>query len=430
MSSRIVIEASGLYKLYRLGAMSSGAFKKDLSRWWTVNVMGKEDPFGKINEDGSTETNEQQFMWALQNVSFNVKEGEVLGIIGKNGAGKSTLLKILSRVTRPTKGVVRGKGHIASLLEVGTGFHEELTGRENIYLNGNIMGMTKKDVDKRLDEIVNFSGIERYIDTPVKRYSSGMYVRLAFAVAAHLNADILIIDEALSVGDADFQRKCLNKIREISVKAGKTIILVSHTMHTVQSFCHRAILLQKGSIIEEGLPDHVVHKYLHAIQAKDYFNEYADDDVLAGDADIRVKKVTLDTGSVGDVESINVNTTLYIRFECKSVNPEMDLAVGMYLFSVEGECIFNALSNSIKTSEGTIQGCCIIPGKLLNDGSYFVSLAFIKNGSTDDIFYLEECLTFDVEDVPGQLRWYGNYSGHIRPALSFSLTEKKSLIVT
>ena len=241
--SNTVIKVDNISKYYRLGVVNTGTLKDDL-RLRMAKMRGKESDFYKIGEDRSTDSD---FMWALNDVSFEVKQGEVLGIVGKNGAGKSTLLKILSRVTAPTSGNIKVKGRIASLLEVGTGFHPELTGRENIFLNGAILGMSKQEIKSNFDEIVDFSGVERYIDTPVKRYSSGMYVRLAFAVAAHLEPEILIVDEVLAVGDAEFQAKCLGKMKDVSGQ-GRTVLFVSHSMAAVKKLCTRAIVLKKGKI--------------------------------------------------------------------------------------------------------------------------------------------------------------------------------------
>ena len=246
-----VIEICGLSKKYRLGQINSGTFKEEVLKFW---------PKLQNSKTGSIESNNDNEIWALKDIDFTVNKGEVLGIIGRNGAGKSTLLKILSRITSPTEGKIKINGKLASLLEVGTGFHPELTGRENIFLNGSILGMKKVDIQKQFDEIVNFSGIEKFIDTPVKRYSSGMYVRLAFAVAAHLNPDILIIDEVLAVGDQSFQDKCIGKMKSVS-KSGRTVLFVSHNLHTIRKLCDRAILLENGIISTEGDVNEVIRKY-------------------------------------------------------------------------------------------------------------------------------------------------------------------------
>lgn len=258
----IILKAENISKQYRLGLVGTGTISHDLNRWWH-KVRGKEDPFLKVGEvnDRSTKGS-SDYVWALQDINFEVQEGEVLGIIGKNGAGKSTLLKILSRVTTPTTGEIKTRGRIASLLEVGTGFHPEMTGRENIYLNGAILGMTKAEIKSKEDEIVAFSGCERYIDTPVKRYSSGMRVRLAFAVAAHLEPDILVVDEVLAVGDAEFQKKAIGKMQDISRGEGRTVLFVSHNMAAVKSLCTRSIVLEHGKVVFDGETDEGIQFYL------------------------------------------------------------------------------------------------------------------------------------------------------------------------
>ncbi len=261
--SEIVIKAENISKLYQLGEISTGTLARDLHRWW-YKIRGKEDPFKKVGETNDRTTkSESNLVWALKDVNFEVKRGEVLGVIGKNGAGKSTLLKILSRVTKPTEGSIKIKGRIASLLEVGTGFHPELTGRENIFLNGAILGMTKAEIYRKLDEIIAFSGVERYIDTPVKRYSSGMYVRLAFAVAAHLEPEILVIDEVLAVGDAEFQKKCLGKMKDVSEKEGRTVLFVSHNMGAIAQLCTSCLFMKHGTVMAAGNPDAIVQRYMN-----------------------------------------------------------------------------------------------------------------------------------------------------------------------
>ncbi len=268
--SDIAIKIENLSKQYRLGVVGTQTLRGDLQRlWW--KIRGKGDPTIKIGEENKLSDKGGDYIWALRDINLDVKEGEVLGIIGKNGAGKSTLLKILSRVTGPTTGNVKIKGRLASLLEVGTGFHPELTGRENIYLNGAILGMTKAEIDKQFDAIVDFAGIAKYIDTPVKRYSSGMYVRLGFAVAAHLNSEILVVDEVLAVGDAEFQKKAIGKMQDVSKGQGRTVLFVSHNMDSILKLTHRVVLLDKGKIIDKGKPQRIVEKYLNlTMQKKSY----------------------------------------------------------------------------------------------------------------------------------------------------------------
>lgn len=266
MSKDIILKAENISKQYRLGNVGTGTISHDLNRWW-AGIRGKEDPYLRVGETNDRSSKgSSDYVWALQDINFEVERGEVLGVIGKNGAGKSTLLKILSRVTTPTTGSIKTKGRIASLLEVGTGFHPEMTGRENIYLNGSILGMTKSEISSKIDEIIEFSGCERYIDTPVKRYSSGMTVRLAFAVAAHLEPEILVVDEVLAVGDAEFQKKAIGKMQDISRGEGRTVLFVSHNMTTINNLCKNSILLDKGRIFKTGPTAEIVPYYLSSAQ--------------------------------------------------------------------------------------------------------------------------------------------------------------------
>ncbi|SFQ18823.1 ABC transporter ATP-binding protein [Parafilimonas terrae] len=257
-----VIKVENLSKAYQIGQIGTGTLQSDFRRWY-AKARGKEDPFLKIGETNDRTTkSEGDVVWSLKDINFEIEQGDAVGIIGRNGAGKSTLLKILSRVTAPTTGKITGNGRVASLLEVGTGFHPELTGRENIYLNGAILGMRKKEITHKFDEIVDFAGVERYIDTPVKRYSSGMYVRLAFAVAAHLESEILIVDEVLAVGDAEFQKKCLGKMGEVSKGEGKTVLFVSHNMAAVRNLCNKGIILKNGELNFKGTGEEAIDAYI------------------------------------------------------------------------------------------------------------------------------------------------------------------------
>ena len=263
--SNIAIEFNNVGKMYRLGRVGTGTLSHDLNRWWTMNVLRKEDPYLRIGETNDrSKKGHSDYVWALRDISFKVEQGDVVGIIGKNGAGKSTLLKLLSRITSPSTGSIRYQGRIASLLEVGTGFHPEMTGRENIYMNGSIMGMTKKEITRKLDEIVDFAGVERYLDTPVKRYSSGMTVRLGFAVAAFLEPEILVVDEVLTVGDAEFQKKAIGKMNDVAKGEGRTVLFVSHNMGAVKNLCTRSVVLQNGMLVYDGKTDEAVDFYLNS----------------------------------------------------------------------------------------------------------------------------------------------------------------------
>lgn len=266
-----VIKVENISKAYRLGEIGTGTISHDLNRWWS-RVRGKEDPYLKIGEvNDRTVKGTSDVVWSLKDVNFEINQGDAVGIIGRNGAGKSTLLKILSRVTAPTSGTIKAHGRIASLLEVGTGFHPELTGRENIYLNGAILGMKKAEIKRKFDEIVDFSGVDRYIDTPVKRYSSGMYVRLAFAVAAHLESEILIVDEVLAVGDAEFQKKCLGKMGEVSRGEGRTVLFVSHNLGSVAQLCNTGIYMKNGMVEHSGNIDSTLATYINSVSSQNAY---------------------------------------------------------------------------------------------------------------------------------------------------------------
>lgn len=299
----IILKAENISKQYRLGVVGTGTISHDLNRWWS-GIRGKEDPYLKVGESNDRSTKgESEYVWALQNINFEVKRGEVLGIIGKNGAGKSTLLKILSKVTGPTTGEIKTRGRIASLLEVGTGFHGEMTGRENIFLNGAILGMTKKEIKSKIEEIIDFSGCERYIDTPVKRYSSGMTVRLAFAVAAFLEPEILVIDEVLAVGDAEFQKKAIGKMKDISRGEGRTVLFVSHNMAAVRSLCDRVILLENGMVRTIGDIKAVLNEYQQVNLSK---SDYVAKDISK---DIYLRKASL-TNRTNQINSSEIASFL------------------------------------------------------------------------------------------------------------------------
>ncbi|MGA1826594.1 MAG: ABC transporter ATP-binding protein, partial [bacterium] len=291
----IVIKTENVGKQYRLGLVSTGTLSHDLNRWW-AKIRKKEDPTLKIDHILTPkEKRRQGYIWALRDLNLEIKEGEILGIIGKNGAGKSTLLKLFSRITTPTTGVIKIKGKVGSLLEVGTGFHPELTGMENIFLNGAILGMTKSEIKKRIDQIIDFSGIEKFVETPVKRYSSGMYVRLAFAVAAHLEPNILLVDEVLAVGDADFQKKCLGKMDDVAQKKGRTVLFVSHNMHAVMRICKKTIVLSSGSIEYAGDTDKAVNYYLKSGMGITTRRKWSDITKAPGNAIVRLLEVRVHT---------------------------------------------------------------------------------------------------------------------------------------
>jgi lipopolysaccharide transport system ATP-binding protein len=402
--NNLMIKAENISKYYRLGILSSGTLKEDVKNWWR-----------RKKEGTIPQQNSRDHIWALKNIHFEVNKGDVMGLIGKNGSGKSTLLKIISRITLPTSGRIRGKGRIASLLEVGTGFHSELTGRENIFLNGHIMGMKKKEIERKFDEIVDFSGVERFLDTPVKRYSSGMYVRLAFAVAAHLDPEILIIDEVLAVGDSEFQKKCLGKMKSVSGEEGKTIFFVSHNMQALRNLCNRALVLERGEIVASGTPESVITQYLKSGEEQFLGNDYSLTGPLPGNEFIRVQKVELVPEYLDRHQFIDIRTPLRIRFEFSyDVDEPGDLIAGIHLFNFTGECIFDLPSKRYQLKKGLVRGECLIPGNFLNDGSYYISIIFLRN-TTIKLFYLESCLSFDVEDYRENGSWMGKWSGIVRP---------------
>lgn len=418
--SETIIKVENVSKLYRLGTIGSGTFKRDLNRLLQRKFGKKEDPFSPTANGKENITTDNNYLWALKNISFDIKEGEVCGVIGRNGAGKSTLLKVLSRITRPTHGSIKGRGKISSLLEIGTGFHAELSGRENIFISGSMLGMKKAEIRKKFDEIVEFSEIEKFLDTPVKRYSSGMYVRLAFGVAAHLDPDILIIDEVLAVGDAEFQRKCMGKMKDVSHQKGRTILFVSHNLQAVNNLCSKAIWMQKGSICAMGETQSVVNKYLGAYQKKQWKREWKSQQEAPGNEWVKLLSIELIPHLSDATASIDIRTAITVRFRFHNFNDRINLSTNLVLFSLTGECIFDVPSTSGDFDEGIIEGECNIPGKFLNDGAYYFSLFFLKDASRA-IFEFEECLHFDVEDYRENIHWYDKWVGAVRPHFPFVL---------
>jgi lipopolysaccharide transport system ATP-binding protein len=425
--SETVIHVDKISKVFKLGTISGNTFKEDLRLWWLKHVAKKKDAMALLNPD-NPEMN-SGYNWALRNISFDVKKGEVLGIVGTNGAGKSTLLKILSKVIRPTTGEIKGKGRIASLLEVGTGFHGELTGRENIFLNGNILGMSNREIRKKFDDIVTFAGVEKFIDTPVKRYSSGMYVRLAFAVAIYLEPEIMIIDEVLAVGDSEFQKKCLAKMREASEKEDRTVLFVSHNMQAVQSLCTRAILLRSGQLVENGSPAKVVKSYLSFIKNSYIQNQWDNINQAPGNDMIRIKKVNLQPEISELITSITVKTAFRIKLEFWNLVEKLNLTICIHLFTSAGELIFETTSQPRNVQGGIIEAECAIPGDFLNTGLYYISVLFVKDNA-EEMFYFEECLFFEVEQDDEDVVHFGKRFGYIRPRFPFTIKQKEALVET
>ena len=382
------IEFNHVGKQYRLGVVSTGTFSHDLNRWWTMNVLGKEDPYLKIGDTNVRSTKgESDFVWALKDINFSVEQGDVVGIIGKNGAGKSTLLKLLSRVTAPTVGEINVCGRIASLLEVGTGFHPEMTGRENIYMNGAIMGMTKAEITRKLDEIIDFSGCERYIDTPVKRYSSGMKVRLGFAVAAHLEPEILVVDEVLAVGDAEFQKKAIGKMQDVSKGEGRTVLFVSHNMTSIRHLCKNGVLLENGSVKCIGEVNEVVDKYVESS---------IDDSNLPISQMARQQKFT-DVLHFTDMRFYDMNNNeiipkcgdyvkIRVFFDVRQTVKSCYIAIG--LRDISGTTLIDLPSQMTRVpfsyTEGSYYADCVIEKLPLTGGNYRMSLWANCNNTISD----------------------------------------------
>lgn len=372
------------------------------------------------------DSNHEEF-WALDDISFDIYQGDRVGIIGRNGAGKSTLLKILSRITEPTKGQITIKGRVSSLLEVGTGFHPELTGRENIFLNGVILGMSKVEIRKKFDEIVAFAEVEKFLDTPVKRYSSGMYVRLAFAVAAHLEPEVLIVDEVLAVGDAQFQKKCLGKMEEVG-NSGRTILFVSHNMATVSSLCNRAILLESGKIAKVGATSEVVMHYYTDGLASPSRIDYSDK--FVGDQYVRLLSGTIKNKMNEMVLEIAINEPVIIemRFEVLQ-NSNLTLIPNFHFYTGEGECAFVTHDTKKRSLEkGVYVSECLLPANFLNEGSYFVGLAMSSFDAGIAVhFYEKSCLSFNVSDPHQGILTRPDHAlpipGAVRPLLNWEISK-------
>ncbi|MBK8658876.1 MAG: ABC transporter ATP-binding protein [Bacteroidetes bacterium] len=407
-----VIKVENLYKQYRLGQVSTGTISHDLNRWW-YKVRGKEDPYEKITEvNNRTQKTSGEYVWALEDVNFSVEKGEVLGIIGKNGAGKSTLLKILSKVTGPTKGDIKVRGRIASPLEVGTGFHPELTGRENVFLNGAILGMQKSEIKAKFDEIVAFSGVEKYIDTPVKRYSSGMYVRLAFAVAAHLEPEILIIDEVLAVGDAEFQKKCLGKMKDVSGQ-GRTVLFVSHNMTAVNALCNKAILLKHGKIISTGRTHDVVNEYIKINSDNIRQNiQFENKETALGNDLIKIKQVSVSP------DEIDLEDDISVLFEFWNMLPNQQITLCFDLVNIREQTVFSTATSLFVSPNELFKAKCTIPGNFLNDDIYSITVYFIDE-ERRPVFSKSELVQFEVKETDRGYAYFGKVNGVVRPQLKW-----------
>jgi lipopolysaccharide transport system ATP-binding protein len=418
--SELAVRVENLSKCYRIGRRDTHVTLRE-----AVTQAGKR-PFDRVKrflaKQNSIGRESEDTFWALKNVSFDVKQGEVLGIIGRNGAGKSTLLKILSRITEPTEGRVEGYGRLASLLEVGTGFHPELTGRENIYLNGAILGMMRAEINRKFDEIVAFSEIDQFLDTPVKRYSSGMYVRLAFAVAAHLEPEILIVDEVLAVGDSAFQKKCLGKLNNVA-KAGRTVLFVSHNMTAVEALCNRAVWLEKGSIKAEGPAKKIASQYLHRSSMTTVSRSWPDVAAAPGNESFRLRHAAVRPADRLAPEVISVRTPFDIEFSYWNVKAGASVNINIQVYNEHRILVFEAgpIHEPIwrPLSAGVYRDVCHIPGNLLNNGIHRIVLYAVNERGTV-VHKEEDILIFEVQDA-SEFRsgWYGDWGGVVRPVLEW-----------
>ena len=424
------IEFNHVSKQYRLGLVSTKTLSHDIRRFWITNVLGKEDPYLKIGEtnDRASKGN-SEYVWALRDIDFKVEQGDVVGIIGKNGAGKSTLLKLLSRVTGPTTGTIRAHGRIGSLLEVGTGFHGEMTGRENIFMNGAILGMTRHEIQAKLDEIIDFSGCERYIDTPVKRYSSGMTVRLGFAVAAFLDPEILVVDEVLAVGDAEFQKKAIGKMKDVSTGEGRTVLFVSHNMASVKALCHTGILLENGMLKEMGHVDQIVSHYLRGGSEIDNYKHWNVPEIVGPGFELLSIGVRRREGNYEEVMRVDQECEIVICYRLtKSFD---DFWITMHMKNESGERMFSTSAGDRyfpKHHEvGVYEQKCYLPANFFNWGNYFIDLmAFTRNPNIEVIVGEQgsDILAFTLSNRELALGSYmGREPGDITPRFEYS--EKK-----
>lgn len=417
-----VLEFENISKQYRLGLVSTQTLGEDITRWWTMNVLGKEDPYlrvGDVNDRAKKASSE--YVWALKDINFKVEQGDLLGIIGKNGAGKSTLLKLLSKVTSPTTGTIRARGRIGSLLEVGTGFHPEMTGRENIYMNGVILGMTKQEISRKLDEIIDFSGCERYIDTPVKRYSSGMMVRLGFAVAAHLDPEILVVDEVLAVGDAEFQKKAIGKMQDVSKGEGRTVLFVSHNMTAVKSLCKRGIMLENGMIVDTGDIESVVSNYLKGDSKIDNHKVWTIPTIKKAGfelLEIGVKKIG---GDYTDIMRVDTENELIVRYR---LTEDFDqFHVTFHFKNEQGEKMFSSSGLMVglpkKHEKGVYEQRCILSADYFNWGAISIDLLVVKNGK--EVFLSEnDIVSFLLTDKEYEIgSWMGKEPGDVTPHFQY-----------
>jgi len=417
----IAIRAEHLSKEYRLGIINYGMLFRDIQSW-AARKNGRPDPYEKIGASHYEDLPDR--FWALKDLSFDIEQGTRVGIIGRNGAGKSTLLKVISRITAPTEGRVKIKGRVASLLEVGTGFHPELTGRENIYLNGAILGMKKRQVAKRLDEIIDFSEIEKFIDTPVKRYSSGMYVRLAFAVAAHLDSDILLADEVLAVGDAAFQKKSIGKMEDVSKNLGRTVVFVSHNMNAIRNLCNSIMVLREGKLVDYSSGLSLISEYYGTASTNIFSKEWDDkSEPVAGAT--RIKKVEILNETDSPVTRVAIDQPYYLRISFSITIPDSVVGFTFLFIDDDNQIVFSAMGNTPdnrfgeKLEVGDYQSYCRIPGNLLNSVRYKIGVLAYSSNYTDSI-RLDDVLVFKAEDT-FKNGFLGDIKGSVRPVLSWQM---------
>jgi lipopolysaccharide transport system ATP-binding protein len=422
--SNTAIKVENLSKIYCLGEIGTGTISRDMDRWFKTRILKQEDPFLKIGETNDrANKGASDIVYSLQDINFEINQGDAVGIIGRNGAGKSTLLKILSRVTTPTTGKINIKGRVASLLEVGTGFHPELTGRENIYLNGAILGMRKREIDRKLDEIIDFSGVERYIDTPVKRYSSGMYVRLAFAVAAHLESEILVVDEVLAVGDAEFQKKCLGKMGEVSKGEGRTVLFVSHNMAAVSNLCNQAIVLNEGKIHGQLDIDKAINIFMNLTSSNKETKAEILRHKLINFQNIRIHQ------DEGDGDFLFSHKQVIISYIIEIKEALKGLRIGFDLLDNSGILIFRTLHDDLNSPEDFLPGeyelKSLIPKNFLKEGNYQINiLAGLHN--VEWILENEVSRFFTVSNIYGVNSNYSDFRpGLILPEINWQLTKRK-----
>ena len=387
--SEIVIKVENLSKIYRLGQVGTGTISHDLNKWW-YKVAGKDDPYTKVSQiNDRTQVNKSDYVYALKDVNFQLNKGDVLGVIGKNGAGKSTLLKLISRITSPTTGFIKAKGKIASLLEIGTGMHQEMTARENIFLNGSILGMSKFEIKSKFDEIIDFSGCKMYVDTPVKRFSSGMRVRLGFAVAAFLNPDILIVDEVLAVGDAEFQKKAISKIKNINSSEGRTILFVSHNLSSVKNICNKGLVINNGQVDFIGNSNDAIDRYVNiSFQKSDFDLSKIDYNKFIKINDLKIISESL----------IDLNTCFVIHSRFKVLVENIEVVIRYDLYNIQNIHVFREEIHIYKksiTKKGNYSIDLKIPSKYLNKGNYFLNIDFI-DFEKKSLLNIQNSLNFEI----------------------------------